>query len=89
MPKNCDEYVYRSNSGYGNYVKIIHDDGYTSIYAHGNGTFYVNSGDKVSSGQLIMQSGNSGNSTGPHLHFEVRNQNGTRINPTSYLYGTA
>lgn len=82
-------YITRSNSGYGNYVKIIHDDGYTSIYAHGNGTFYINNGDRVSAGQLIMQSGNSGNSTGPHLHFEVRDPSGKKINPTSYIYGTA
>lgn len=82
-------YVSRGNTGYGNYVKIVDDDGYTSIYAHGNGTFYISNGSRVSSGQPIMQSGNSGNSTGPHLHFEVRSPSGSNINPTSYIYGNA
>jgi len=82
-------YVTRGNTGYGNYVKVIHDDGYTSIYAHGNGTFFVNNGSRVTGGQLIMESGNSGNSTGPHLHFEVRNPAGSHINPNSYLHGNA
>jgi len=82
-------YTVRGNTGYGNYIKIVHDDGYTSIYAHGNGTFYVNNGERVSAGQTIMQSGNSGNSTGPHLHFEVRNPSGQHINPTSYIYESA
>lgn len=82
-------YITRGNTGYGNYVKIIHDDGYTSIYAHGNGTFYISDGSRVVTGQPIMQSGNSGNSTGPHLHFEVRTSSGTAINPTDYLYGNA
>lgn len=82
-------YITRGNTGYGNYVKILHDDGYTSIYAHGNGTFYITDGSRVVTGQPIMQSGNSGNSTGPHLHFEVRTSSGTAINPTDYLYGNA
>ncbi len=80
-------YVVKGNTGYGNYVKILDDDGYTSIYAHGNGTFYVQNGERVTAGQPIMQSGNSGNSTGPHLHFEVRNPSGSPINPTTYIYG--
>lgn len=82
-------YITRGNTGYGNYVKIIHDDGYTSIYAHGNGTFYISDGSRVVTGQPIMQSGNSGNSTGPHLHFEVRTASGSTINPTDYIYGNA
>lgn len=61
-----------SNSGYGNYVCLQHSNGMRTYYAHGNGTFYVSSGDVVQKGQLIMLSGNSGRSTGPHLHFEVR-----------------
>lgn len=77
--------VVRGNTGFGNYVKIEHEDGYSSYYAHGNGTFYISNGSKVSAGQPIMQSGNSGNSTGSHLHFEVRNPSGTSINPNLYL----
>jgi len=61
-----------SNSGYGNYVCLQHANGMRTYYAHGNGTFYVSVGDVVSRGELIMLSGNSGRSTGPHLHFEVR-----------------
>lgn len=61
-----------SNSGYGNYVCLQHSNGMRTYYGHGNGTFYVKPGDVVARGQLIMLSGNSGRSTGPHLHFEVR-----------------
>ena len=61
-----------SNSGYGNYVCLQHSNGMRTYYAHGNGTIYVREGDVVQKGQLIMLSGNSGRSTGPHLHFEVR-----------------
>lgn len=82
-------YTYRGNTGFGNYVKIVHDDGFTSYYGHGNGKFFVNSGQRVEAGQPIMESGNSGLSTGPHLHFEVR-ITGTspiqRINPNYYIY---
>ncbi len=77
-----------SSDGYGNCVKIKHDDGYISIYAHGNGTFHVTTGDHVEAGQGIMQSGNSGSSSGAHLHFEMYDPYGTRINPNDYLYGT-
>lgn len=78
-------YVVRGNTGWGNYVKVVHDDGHVSYYAHGNGTFYVQNGQRVNAGQAIMQSGNSGNSTGPHLHFEIRNPSGTVINPNTYI----
>ena len=61
-----------SNGGLGYYTCIQHANGLRTYYGHGNGTHYVKSGDIVKKGQLIMLSGNSGNSTGPHLHFEVR-----------------
>ena len=70
-----------SNSGYGNYVCLQHANGMRTYYAHGNGTFYVRQGDVVERGQLIMLSGNSGRSTGPHLHFEVR------VSPYNWSYG--
>ena len=70
-----------SNSGYGNYVCLQHSNGMRTYYAHGNGTFYVKQGDVVERGQLIMLSGNSGRSTGPHLHFEVR------VSPYNWSYG--
>ncbi len=67
-------------TSYGNYIVIQHANGLRTWYAHGNGVFYVSPGDTVSKGQPIMQSGNSGNSTGPHLHFEVR------VPPYNYSY---
>ena len=70
-----------SNSGYGNYICLQHANGMRTYYAHGNGKFYVYAGDVVERGQLIMLSGNSGRSTGPHLHFEIR------VSPYNWSYG--
>ena len=57
--------------GYGFYIQIAHADGLTSVYAH-LGQIRVQPHTTVQAGQLIGQSGNTGNSTGPHLHFEIR-----------------
>jgi hypothetical protein len=57
--------------GYGTYVKILHDGGVETLYAHLTKQL-VTQGDNVACGQAIGKSGNTGNSTGPHLHFEVR-----------------
>lgn len=78
---------------YGNYLVIQHTNGLRTWYAHGNGVFYVSVGQTVSKGQAIMQSGNSGNSSGPHLHFEVRvspytwysSGNDSRRDPRNYM----
>lgn len=59
------------NGGYGNYVVIKHDNGSQTLYAHAS-TVNVASGEWVSQGDLIATVGNTGKSTGPHLHFEVR-----------------
>ncbi len=59
------------NGGYGRYIVISHYNGTQTLYAHLSGNF-VSPGDKVSQGQMIGLSGNTGDSTGPHLHFEVR-----------------
>lgn len=69
------------SGGLGNCVVIQHANGLRTYYGHGNGTFYVSAGDVVSKGQAIMLSGNSGNSSGPHLHFEVR------VSPYNWSYG--
>ncbi len=69
--------------GYGKVIKIEHDDGYISIYGHLSEIF-VNQGDRVEESQLIAASGNTGLSTGPHLHFEVR-KDGVAVNPAYYI----
>ena len=74
---------------YGNYVMIDHHDGTYTLYAHGQaGSICVSPGQQVSQGQQIMRVGSTGNSTGPHLHFEVRTAPGgysNRVNPYNYL----
>ena len=60
-------------TSYGTYVVIQHANGLQTWYAHGTpGSICVSPGQSVTQGQMIMKSGNSGNSSGPHLHFEVR-----------------
>ncbi len=59
------------NGGYGEYVVIAHDNGTQTVYGHLS-KVYVSYGETVVQGQVIGLSGNTGNSTGPHLHFEVR-----------------
>lgn len=70
-------------SGYGNYVVIDHGDGYTSLYGHCS-SLKVSAGQTVSKGQHIANAGDSGNTTGPHLHFEIR-YNGEKQNPLNYI----
>ena len=76
-------------TSYGNYIIIMHRDGLYTLYAHGQaGSIAVSQGQYVKQGQQIMRVGNSGNSTGPHLHFEVRTGNGLysdRVDPRPYL----
>lgn len=71
---------YRAG-GLGQCIVIQHANGLRTYYGHGNGTFYVNEGQVVKKGEAIMQSGNTGNSSGPHLHFEVR------VSPYNWSYG--
>ena len=59
------------NGGYGSMIIIIHDKGVQTVYAHLN-DIYISQGQTVTQGQVIGELGNTGKSTGPHLHFEVR-----------------
>ena len=88
----ADGIVYTAKAlttSYGNYVIIMHDNGLFTLYAHGQaGSIRVSEGQRVKQGQQIMNVGSTGNSTGPHLHFEVRVSPGTyncRRNPMNYL----
>lgn len=70
-------------SGYGRYIEIDHGNGVKTRYAHNSANF-VNVGDTVYANQHIANVGNTGRSTGPHLHYEVR-VNGRAVNPQTYL----
>ncbi len=74
---------YGYNGGYGNYVIILHGDGLTTRYAHCS-SLAVSEGQTVAKGQVIASVGSTGDSTGPHLHFEVR-KDGICYDPISYL----
>jgi len=71
-------------TGYGYVVIIEHQKGLRTLYAH-NSKLLVRSGESVGRGEVISRSGNTGNSTGPHLHFEVQ-VNGRPENPLNYIH---
>ncbi|MDD3706118.1 MAG: M23 family metallopeptidase [Clostridiaceae bacterium] len=71
------------NAGYGRMVIISHGYGLSSLYAH-NSKLLVKQGDKVKKGQAISKVGNTGRSTGTHLHYEVK-LNGKNVNPANYF----
>lgn len=70
--------------GYGNLIIIDHGNGITTYYGHCS-KLIAKVGEKVNAGDIIAEVGSTGNSTGSHLHLEIR-RNGTYINPTNYLY---
>ena len=75
-------------TSYGNHVIIAHPNGLYTLYAHGQaGSICVSEGQHVSQGQQLMRVGSTGNSTGPHLHFEVRTCPAYRchINPAPFI----
>ena len=76
-------FFYGEQPGYGNVLIIEHEGGYYSLYGHLADSF-VFSGQYVEMGQAVAQSGNTGISSGPHLHFELRNGN-YPIDPSRYL----
>jgi murein DD-endopeptidase MepM/ murein hydrolase activator NlpD len=71
-------------SGFGLWVRIKHAGGFTSVYGHINRSL-VRAGQQVKAGQEIAEMGNRGNSTGPHLHFEIWDPSGRKINPLPWL----
>ncbi len=75
--------VPNNGNGYGNYIIINHGGGRTTLYAHMSG-FAISNGQSVTQGQVIGYVGSTGNSTGPHLHFETR-INGATTDPKSYF----
>ena len=88
-------YAYNEydRNGYGYYIMIFHGDGYVTLYGHLSSS-HVSNGQYVSQGQVIATSGNTGSSTGPHLHFEIRKASSFAsffsaafYNPLDYLPG--
>lgn len=77
---SCSEGRSSCGGRYGNYVVVDHSNGTSTMYAHLN-SVSVSVGTSVSQGQKIGTLGNTGRSTGPHLHFEVRNANGSTMRP--------
>ena len=73
-----------NEGGYGNLVKIQHRDGSVTLYAH-NQKNLVSLGQQVQQGQIIAELGSTGNSTGPHCHFEIHHQGQTAVNPIALL----
>ncbi len=77
-------HVERQLGNYGRFVIIQHHKGFQTLYAHMN-TVYVRRGQYVSQGEVIGEMGNTGRSTGPHLHFSII-KNGAFVDPTAYLH---
>ncbi len=88
-PGGCPSYGNVGNTcngGYGNHVIIDHGSGYQTLYGHMiEGSIQVSPGQEVKEGDVIGYVGSSGNSSGPHLHFEIRN-NGTSVPVLDYYY---
>lgn len=77
-------YAGNAGDGYGNYVVISHGNGVQTLYAHCS-QLLVTKGQKVSQGEIIAKVGSTGNSTGNHLHLEVR-KDGITYDPQNYVY---
>ena len=68
---------------YGNLIVVEHQNGYETYYGH-NSKLVASVGEEVKRGQVIALSGNTGRSTAPHLHYEIR-KDGESLNPRDYL----
>ena len=75
----------RGNNPSGNFVRVLHDDGTMGVYLHlQRGSVKVREGQRVTLGQQLARSGNTGNSTGPHLHFVVQRNVGMALESIPY-----
>lgn len=83
---NSGEVIYQGSDNInGKYIKIKHDDGKISSYAHLSKNDVIAVGEKVKKGDKIAESGNTGKSTGPHLHLAIRDKDGKFIDPTTVI----
>ncbi|NLU82507.1 M23 family metallopeptidase [Rhodococcus sp. HNM0569] len=71
-------------SGFGQWVRVLHDDGTVTVYGHVE-SYSVHEGERVNAGDEIATVGNRGQSTGPHLHFEVHDAAGNKTDPAAWL----
>lgn len=83
----ADGYVIEAGtaSGFGLWLRIQHDDGTIGVYGHID-DYVVREGERVKAGELIAHMGNRGQSTGPHLHFEIWTSGGAKMNPNAWLH---
>lgn len=79
-------YVGWQANGYGYHVKIKHNNGYSSLMAHMKSAPMVKNGQEVKAGTVVGFMGSTGNSTGPHVHWEVRNPQGRLVDPLKNTY---
>jgi murein DD-endopeptidase MepM/ murein hydrolase activator NlpD len=82
-PRLASVIISQYGSSYGNYVVVSHGTGNTTLYAHLSKRS-VKVGDAVAQGDVLGVTGSTGNSTGPHLHFEIT-EGGNRVDPLKYL----
>ena len=73
--------------GFGNWVRVEHDDGTVAIYGHVSKSDFYNVGDRVNAGDVVALTGNEGVSTGPHLHLQIETTDGTVLNSENIFDG--
>ncbi|MCF7201362.1 peptidoglycan DD-metalloendopeptidase family protein [Pseudomonas oligotrophica] len=77
----------RGNNPAGNFVRVLHDDGTMGVYLHlMKGSVTVREGQRVATGEALARSGNTGNSTGPHLHFVVQRNVGLAVESIPFVF---